>query len=108
MASWIRCETCRKVLPADAYDEGRATCRGCLSGPAPKPRRAPVSALTTVRAARPVQAERSPLLGVAGSGDLEMRERRSRRVALEQLAELHAEEFAQLLAAARQVEGLRA
>jgi hypothetical protein len=52
--------------------------------------------------------ERGPLLGVAGSGDLEVRERRARRAALESLAELHASDFEQLLAAARQVEGLRA
>jgi hypothetical protein len=109
VASWIRCDTCRKVLAADEYDEGNSTCRTCLAGPVPKPRKARASAVTTVRKATPTPpAERTPLLGVAGSGDLEVRERRARRAALDQLAELHAEEFAELLSAARQVEGLRA
>lgn len=108
MASWIRCDTCRKVLPADSFDAPSSVCRGCLAGPPPKVRKARASAVTTVRAASaPPPAERAPLLGVAGSGDLEVRERRARRAALDQLAELHAEEFEQLLHAARQVEGLR-
>jgi len=108
VASWIKCDTCRKVLAAHAYDEGNATCRSCLTGPAPKVRKARASAVKTVRPAAPAPVERGPLLGVAGSGDLEMRERRARRAALESLAELHATDFEQLLAAARQVEGLRA
>lgn len=108
MASWIRCDTCRKVLPADAFDPPSTVCRGCLTGPPPKVRKARASEVRTVRpASTPAPAERAPLLGVAGSGDLEVRERRARRAALDQLAELHAEEFAALLQAARQVEGLR-
>jgi hypothetical protein len=107
VASWIRCDSCRKVLAADDFDPPATTCRSCLTGPAPKPRKARASAVTTVRAAVTPPAERAPLLGVAGSGDLEVRERRARRAALDQLAELHADEFAALLAAARQVEGLR-
>lgn len=104
----MRCDTCRKVLPEDAFDPPSGVCRDCLSGPPPKARKARASAVTTVRkATTPAPAERAPLMGVAGSGDLEMRERRARRAALDQLAELHAEEFAQLLTAARQVEGLR-
>ena len=51
---------------------------------------------------------RPALLGVTGSGDLEVRERRARRAALEALAESHPEEFGLLLRDARQVEGLRA
>ena len=108
MASWVRCETCRKVLAADAYDEGEVSCRSCLTGPPPKPRTTRASAVKTVRSAAPAPAPRGPLLGVAGSGDLEMRERRARRAALESLAELHAEDFEHLLSAARQSEGLRA
>lgn len=108
MAAWIRCDTCRKVLSADAFDPPSPVCRSCLTGPPPKARKARASAVTTVRAATtPAPAERAPLLGVAGSGDLEVRERRARRAAQDQLAELHAEEFEQLLHAARQVEGLR-
>ncbi len=51
---------------------------------------------------------RPALLGVTGSGDLEVRERRARRSALEALAVSHPEEFGLLLRDARQVEGLRA
>jgi hypothetical protein len=108
MASWIKCDTCRKVLAADAFDDGNTSCRSCLTAPPPKVRKARATAVKTVRPAAPAPVERGPLLGVAGSGDLEMRERRARRAALESLAELHATDFEQLLAAARQVEGLRA
>ncbi len=108
MASWIRCETCRKVLSSEAYDEGQVTCRSCLTEPAPKPRKAKAAPVKTVRPAAPGPVERGPLLGVAGSGDLEVRERRARRAALESLAEMHAADFQQLLAAARKGEGLRA
>ena len=60
---------------------------------------------TVKPAAAPV--ERGPLLGVVGSGDLEVRERRARKTALEQLSELHAEDYEQLLQTARRAEGLR-
>ena len=110
LSAWRRCDDCRKVLPAQAYDGDAATCRSCLTGPAPRVRTARASAVTTTRAARPptVPSERQPLLGKAGSGDLEVRERRARRAAMEQLAAANAEEFEQLLSAARQAEGLRA
>jgi len=45
--------------------------------------------------------------GTVGSGDLEARERRAKRTAWEQLAQLHAEEYESLLQVARQAEGLR-
>jgi hypothetical protein len=110
VASWIRCDKCRKVLSSEAFDPGSAVCRACLTGPVAKPRVARASAVKTVRAAAPIAAapERAPLLGVAGSGDLEVREKRARRTALDALAQAHAEEFEQLLAAARKAEGLRA
>ncbi|MGB8650415.1 MAG: hypothetical protein WCD35_07100 [Mycobacteriales bacterium] len=66
--------------------------------------------MKTVRPAAPASrppAERAPLLGVTGSGDLEVRERRAKRAALEQLAEVHPEDYSQLLQAARRAEGLR-
>ena len=110
MASWVRCDKCRKVLSSDAFDEGSPVCRACLAGPVVKPRVTRASAVKTVRAAAPSPApvERAPLLGVAGSGDLEVREKRARRTALDALAQAHAEEFEQLLTAARVAEGLRA
>jgi hypothetical protein len=57
-------------------------------------------------AAAPV-APRQPLLGTVGNGDLEVRERRARRAALEALAESHPEEFGLLLRDARAKEKLR-
>jgi hypothetical protein len=103
----VRCETCRKVLAAEAFDDGQVSCRSCLTAPTPKPRAARASAVKTIRAADPAPVARGPLLGVAGSGDLEVRERRARRAALDALAQQHAEEFEQLLTAARLAEGLR-
>jgi hypothetical protein len=78
-----------------------------LTTPVAKPRTTRASAVKTVRAATP-PAERAPLLGVVGSGDLEVRERRAKKAALEQLAEVHSEDFEHLLQAARRSEGLRA
>lgn len=103
MGAWKRCQVCRKVLAAETFAEGSETCTPCLSGPVAKPRQARASAVKTVRSAAPVE-QRS----IVGSGDLEVRERRAKKVALEQLAEVHAEDYAQLLQAARRAEGLRA
>jgi hypothetical protein len=108
VASWIKCDTCRKVLAADQFDDGSAKCRSCVAGPPAPVRKARASAVKTIRPAAPAPVERGPLLGVAGSGDLEVRERRARRAALDAHAEMHADDFEQLLAAARKGEGLRA
>lgn len=112
MGAWRRCEQCRKVLAEQEFDEPAATCRTCLTRPTPAVRAARAAGVTTIRT-RPVVAtteptSRRPLVGVAGSGDLEARERRARRSALVALAELHAEDFEQLLQTARRGEGLRA
>lgn len=107
MAAWKRCESCRKVLAADAFDGDASTCLNCLSGPAPKVRTTRSSPVKTVRAAAE-PTERQPLLGMIGSGDLEVRERRAKKAALEQLAEVHASDYEHLLQAARRAEGLRA
>ncbi len=109
MAGWRKCATCRKVLPAEAFDGDGETCQACLTGPPPKVRATRASTVKTVRAASPVPPpeERGPLLGKVGSGDLEVRERRAKKAALEQLAELHADDFNQLLSQARRSEGLR-
>ena len=110
MSGWRRCDTCRKVKPADDFDGDATTCRACLTAPTPTPRKR-TSAVTTRKAApRPATtpaAERGPRLGTVGSGDLEVRERRARRAASEALAELHPDEFALLLRNARAAEGLR-
>ena len=111
MSGWRKCDTCRKVRSTDEYDGGVATCRSCLTAPAPRRKAAPVTRTTTPRAPKPAPAPagpRQPLLGTVGNGDLEVRERRARRKALELLAESHPEEFALLLRDARAAEGLRA
>ena len=105
MAAWKRCQSCRKVLAAKAFPDEGETCTACLSAPAPKPRPARASAVKTERSAEPAS---NGGLGVVGSGDLEVRERRAKKAALDQLAEVHAEDFAHLLQAARRAEGLRA
>ena len=63
----------------------------------------------TIRAPKAPEepAPRRPLMGTVGSGDLEARERRAKRTAWDQLAELHGEEFESLLQVARRAEGLR-
>jgi len=106
VAAWRRCAQCRKVLQEDAFEGASETCIACLTGPPPRVRTARASAVKTVRPAAP-PAERAPLLGVVGSGDLEVRERRARKTATQQLAEMHAEDFEQLLQSARRAEGLR-
>ena len=106
MGAWKRCETCRKVLASEAFEGDSTTCRPCLTGPVAKPRAARASAVKTVRPADP-PTDRLPLLGVIGSGDLEVRERRAKKAALDQLVEVHAEDYEQLLQAARRAEGLR-
>jgi hypothetical protein len=113
MAAWRRCDTCRRVLPADDFDGDATTCRACLTSPvkAAPAKAGPVTRTRTAArapAAPPAPAGPRPaLLGVAGSGDLEVRERRARRAAQQALAESHPEEFALLLRDARLAEGLR-
>jgi hypothetical protein len=110
VSGWRRCDTCRKVRSTDEYDGGAPTCRHCLTAPAPRRKAAPVTRTTRPRAASPAAAPaapRSPLLGTVGNGDLEVRERRARRAALERLAESHPEEFGLLLRDARASENLR-
>lgn len=116
MAGWQRCDRCRRVLPAEEFDPGATTCRACLTVKVPtSPGR---SSTVTRRQATPrpaaassngstTGAPRSPLLGVRGSGDLEVRERRARRAAQDALAQSHPEEYALLLRDARLAEGLR-
>ena len=110
MSGWRKCDTCRKVKPADDFDGDSTTCRACLTTPAPAaPRKRSAAVVTRKAAPRPAAApaERGPRLGSVGSGDLEVRERRARRAASEALAELHPDEFALLLRDARAAEGLR-
>jgi hypothetical protein len=116
MPAWVKCERCKKVKPGSDFEDGSGVCQACLTSPVrvdKPPAKARASAVTTRRAAAPAapaapSGPRAPLLGVAGSGDLEVRERRARRKALDQLAETHAEDFEHLLHAARRDEGLRA
>jgi hypothetical protein len=99
---------CRKVKPVEDYEGENPTCRACVSGPPPRARKAAVAVTRRVApTAAPPAAPRRPSTGAVGSGDLEARERRAKRTAWEQLAELHQEEYEQLLQAARRAEGLR-
>ena len=117
MSGWQRCDTCRKVRTGAEFDAGATTCRDCLTGPAPSVRKKAAPVVTTrsrLRAAAEpagspagAPAERRPLLGLVGSGDLEVRERRARRAAHEALEQSHPDEFRLLLRDARQAEGLR-
>ncbi len=116
MAAWQRCDRCRRVLQEEEFDGDSTTCRACLTVPVKAPS-TPRSGGTVTRSRttpRPPATPAAPpgprpaLLGVSGSGDLEVRERRARRAALEALGESHPEELALLLRDARQVEGLRA
>lgn len=110
VSGWRRCDTCRKVRPADDFDGGATTCQACLTAPVPAPRKRTATVTTRSTTPRPppaAPAERGPRLGSVGSGDLEVRERRARRSATDALVESHPEEFALLLRDARAREGLR-
>jgi hypothetical protein len=107
VSSWRRCEKCRKVKPIDEFDDDSPICRACLTAPPPRKKATTtVTRTRTVPTAAPIAPNRN-LTGAVGSGDLEARERRAKRTAWEQLAELHPEEFEQLLQIARKAEGLR-
>jgi hypothetical protein len=107
VSEWRRCERCRKVKATAEYDGDGPVCTACLTGPAPRKKAAaPVVRRVAATAAEPL-APRRPSTGAVGSGDIEARERRAKRTAWEQLAELHEEEYEQLLQAARRAEGLR-
>jgi hypothetical protein len=96
------------VLQEEAFEGAAEVCTACVTGPPPKARTTRASAVKTVRAATTAApVERQPLLGVVGSGDIEVRERRARKAASDQLLEMYAEEFEQLLQSARRAEGLR-
>jgi hypothetical protein len=107
VSEWRRCERCRKVKAMTEYGADAAICTACLTGPPPRKKAAaPVTRRVAPTAAEPI-APRRPSTGTVGSGDLEARERRAKRTAWEQLAELHEEEYEQLLQVARRAEGLR-
>lgn len=90
----------------DDYDGEATTCTPCLTAPPPPVRKKASPVTVSMTPATPVR--RGPVTGAVGSGDLEARERRAKRTAWEQLAELHAEEYDALLQVARRAEGLRA
>jgi hypothetical protein len=95
------------VKAVEEFDGADTKCRACIAGPPPRKKAAaPVTRRVAPTAAAPV-TPRAPSTGAVGSGDLEARERRAKRTAWEQLAELHEEEYQQLLQIARRAEGLR-
>lgn len=106
VSGWRRCDSCRKVKAVDEYDGDGAICTACKSGPPPRKKAVATVSRRVAPTAEPA-APRRPSTGTVGSGDLEARERRAKRIAWEHLAEMHAEEYEQLLQAARRAEGLR-
>lgn len=111
MSSWRRCATCRKVRPLDEFEPDALVCRPCATSPVRSRPASPVTRSSSRGAPAPAAAPRTPAgprLGSVGSGDLEVRERRARRAALDALADLHPDEYADLLRSARRAEGLRA
>ena len=107
MSGWRRCDSCRKVKAVEEYDGAASICVACQSGPAPRKKPAAVAVSRRVTPTAAPAEPRRPSMGAVGSGDLEARERRAKRTAWEQLAELHPEEYEQLLQVARRAEGLR-
>lgn len=127
MATWRRCEKCRKVLSDDDFEPNASMCRGCAAKPARVARAGAVSTRRVVAAApRSASATATPSgssgsasgsgsmepvdrpkrEGVVGRGDPEVRGRRARTQALQELAALHAEDYDRLLQEARRAEGL--
>ncbi len=105
MAAWKKCSRCGKVREADQFPEESDVCSACLTAPVTKPRATRSSAVKTLRSAtEPAVRDHR---GTVGSGDLEVRERRARKDAMDQLAELYPDDYEQLLQAARRAEGLR-
>lgn len=113
MSGWRKCDRCRKVRTGAEFDGGASTCQVCRTASAEPTRKraAPVTRSTPAPVAPTAPTAptgpRRPLLGSVGSGDLEVREKRARRVAQDALATAYPEEFAALLREARQAEGLR-
>jgi hypothetical protein len=108
-ANWRRCQKCRKVLPVEDFDGDSEICRVDASKAAAAATAATVggraSVTTKVTTTRP-RVPVTPPRDIRGHGDLEVRARRARSRALDRLAELHADEFADLLREERASEGL--
>lgn len=122
VASWRKCRSCSKVKETSEFDgdsvacllcdekEARAAARAAkkAAGPvtttrrpaAPRASRA-VTAPKAAVAAPPAAARVVDPLGAVGLGDIEAREKRARRRALDALVEEHGEEFGALHRAAR-------
>jgi hypothetical protein len=105
-ANWRRCQKCRKVLPVEDFDDDSDVCRVDASKAAAAAtvggRASVTTKVTTTRPRVPV----TPPRDIRGHGDLEVRARRARSRALDRLAELHADQFADLLQEERASEGL--
>jgi hypothetical protein len=113
-AQWQRCEECRKIRPVPDFDDDSSVCQECRTRTVRvRPAAAATAVRSTVTVTR-VAAQAAPVtssgslagVGIPGRGDREVRVRRARLRALEQLATAHPEEFEELLVAARGAEGL--
>ena len=107
-ANWRRCQTCRKVLPAEDFDGESMVClvdvaKAAAPATTSRTKASPVTTRTVAaKAAAPAMAVRD----IRGRGDHEVRARRARGRALDRLAELHPEDFAHILQEDRVSEGL--
>jgi hypothetical protein len=106
-AKWRRCQTCRKVLAAEEFDDDAAICRADQAKATAAPvARAPRSVVTTRVVAKAKPAQVGVVAGLRGRGDTEVRARRARMRALERLSEQFADDFEHILREERNAEGL--
>lgn len=106
MATWRRCDSCRKVLPVDEFEGEAGTCSACGRKVSRGTSGTGAAAVIRTPASRRAESRRVAPTGVVGRGDPEMRSRRARATAIAQLVETHAEDYERLLAQARVDEGL--
>lgn len=115
-SAWRRCDTCRRVLPIDAFpspDDEATTCSECLAPKAARRRRTTTSTVTTRRTSSSSPAPRRsapaepapppepvPIRSMVGRGEPAARRARARAIALEDLTDAHADDYNRLLAAA--------
>jgi hypothetical protein len=111
-SSWRRCDSCRRVLTVDNYASLEASDRTCLECLAPKPakrrrasptvtsKRTTTSKTATSRSEPVVPADPAPIRTMIGRGEPAARRARARAIALEDLTDLYADEYRELLASA--------
>jgi hypothetical protein len=105
-ANWRRCQKCRKVLPVEDFDGDSEICRTDAAKAAAATTVTSRPSATTTVTTRAPRVQTTPVRDIRGHGDPEVRARRARSRALDRLAQLHTDEFADLLREERAAEGL--